>query len=59
MIQLVVFFSSGFYSVGIYSKEPYHSVLVIFKCFFDGTLMELESYYANRTLIVSCTRGYI
>ena len=28
-----------------------------FKCFYDDALTELGNHYANRTLIVSCTRN--
>ena len=28
-----------------------------FKCFYDDALTELVNHYANRTLIVSCTRN--
>ena len=27
-------------------------------CFYDDTLTELVNHYANRTLIVSCTKDY-
>ena len=27
-----------------------------FKCYYDYTLMELVNHYANRTLIVSCSK---
>ena len=28
------------------------------KCFYDDALTELVNHYANRTLIVSCTKDY-
>ena len=44
-------------SVGIYSHEPF-SLFHPYKCFYDDALNELVNHYANRTLIVSCTKDY-
>ena len=30
----------------------------LFKCFYDDASAELVNHYANRTLIVSCTKDY-
>ena len=36
----------------------HHIVLVDLSVFYDNTLTELVNHYANRTLIVSCTKDY-
>ena len=56
----MVFFSSGS-QCWYFSHEPsslfHHSVLVDLS-FYDDALTELVNHYANRTLIVSCTKAY-
>ena len=60
-LDTMVFFSSGS-QCWYFSHEPsslfHHSVLVDFKCFYHDALTELVNYYANRTLIVSCTKDF-
>ena len=62
----MVFFSSGSQCL-YFSHEPsslfHHSVLVdlsvsMMMHFYDAALTELVNHYANRTLIVSCTKDY-
>ena len=59
MVLLMVFFSSGS-QCWYFSHEPsslfHHSVLVDLNVS-DDALTELVDHYANRTLIVSCTRN--
>ena len=61
MVLLMVFFSSG-WQCWYFSHEPsslfHHSVLVVLSVF-DDALTELVNRYANRTLIVYCTKDYI
>ena len=48
--------------MSIQSHEPcsliHHSFLSGFKCFYDDALTDLVNHYANRTLIVTCTKDY-
>ena len=59
MVELMVFFSSGS-QCRYFSHKPsslsHHGVLVDLSVSYDDALTELVNHYANRTLIVSCTR---
>ena len=63
MVKLMVFLSSGS-QCWYFSHEPsslfHHSVLVDLSVssFYDDALTELVNHYANRSLIVSCTKDY-
>ena len=59
----MVFFSSGSQCWYFSHDEPsslfHHSVLVdLSVSIYDDALTELVNHYANRTLIVSCTKDY-
>ena len=48
-------------SVGILAMSPLHCFIIVFswfKCFYDNALTDLVNHYANRKLIVSCTKDY-
>ena len=43
----------------VFSPPPcFIIVFKLFKVFFDDVLTDLVNHYANRTLIVSCTKDY-
>ena len=62
--RLVLKAEFGSWLVLVFSHEPsslfHHSVLVDLSVstLYDDALTELVNHYANRTLIVSCTKGY-
>ena len=59
-------FTSGFLKLWLAvlvfkTMRPLHCFIIVFKlikCFYDDALRELVNYYANRALIVSCTKDY-
>ena len=40
------------------SNDSEYKGICVFKCFYDDALTGLVNLYANRTIIVSCTKDY-